>query len=128
MLARLRHPDLQPIVAALFAVAMIWLGFGHRPVAAYAGLPVEMVGLADGSVGLSALCSAEKTDIPRGLPHAGTFHCDACLIGVEPKPQGLTGRSAPSVPGLGPVVAASDEVAPRRLASRPPSRAPPAVV
>lgn len=59
MLARLRHPDLRPVVAALFAIAMVWLGLGHRPLQIGAGnapAPVVLATILDDAA--IALCTA----------------------------------------------------------------------
>ncbi|QCI66996.1 hypothetical protein [Phreatobacter stygius] len=126
MLARLRHPDLRPVVAALFAVAMIWLGFGHRPVVLgeASGPPgfAQLV-LPDGSP--AEFCAPASDAAPRGKPHAGAHLCDACVLAVRPVPAAVMARAAPAMPGAAPVTIASAEVRPRDQLGRPQSRAPP---
>lgn len=127
MLARLRHPDLRPIVAALFAVAVIWLGLGHRPVVPGAAQPFGVSRLAlvlpDGSP--AEFCAPASGEMPAGLPHAGP--CDACVLAVRPVLLAVAVRAAPVRPGTPPVVQASAGVTLIDRLTRPQSRAPPPV-
>ncbi|MGL4285968.1 MAG: hypothetical protein ACRCVA_06470 [Phreatobacter sp.] len=128
MLARLRHPDLRPIVAALFAVAMIWLGLGHRPVgpgAAPFGVSRLALALPDGSP--AEFCAPASGEMPAGLPHVGAGPCDACVLAVRPAPLAVVARAAPVTPGAPPMVQASAGATPEDRLTRPQSRAPPPV-
>lgn len=127
MLARLRHPDLRPVVAAIFAVAMIWLGLGHRPVvpggADRFGPSRLALALPDGS--LAEFCAPLSGETPPGLPHAGAGPCDACVLAVRPAPLAVVARAAPVTPGAAPMVRASAGVTLLDRSTRPQSRAPP---
>lgn len=124
MLARLRHPDLRPVVAALFAIAMVWLGLGHRPLqigAGNAAAPVVLATVLDDAA--IALCTASPGEVPPAETHAG--RCDACVLAVAPEPPVAADHAAPAVEGTGPVPAARLVVEAQRRPPRPPSRAPP---
>ncbi|QCI67198.1 hypothetical protein [Phreatobacter stygius] len=133
MLNRLRHPDLRPIVAALYAVAMLWLGLAHRaPAVAAAGHPeILRIALPDGS--LTAWClndlGQEPGQQPGHQPGRGTGPCDACLliaaIGLPPVPAGLPAPANMAVTRIAaPSVLAGTIGAVDRPRSRgPPSRA-----
>lgn len=124
MLARLRHPDLRPVVAALFAVAMVWLGLGHRPIETRPGSSAGLVVLAalpDGTV--AELCALAPADAPQSGAHAG--RCDACLLALMPATVGAAARAVPSVEGTGAVAAATLVLVAQLRPPRPPSRAPP---
>lgn len=124
MLARLRHPDLRPVVAALFAIAMVWLGLGHQPVRIGPGGPagpVVLVAAPDGSP--AELCALSSDGTPSQATHAG--RCDACVLAVAPAPAAVAALGVPAVEGLGPVVTARLGVEAWQRPPRPPSRAPP---
>ena len=87
MLAILRISKFKPVVAALYAVAMLMLGFAHMPVRAPAGGSGQAVAAAlpDGTP--IAICG-QAPDTSSGKHMAK--HCDACCLtaasGLIPSP------------------------------------------
>ena len=83
MLDRLRKTGWKQVVAALYALAMIMLGFAHMPVAAVggpAGAEVVALSLPDGT--LPVVCGQSRPDTP-SQNHAAN-HCDACQLTSAP--------------------------------------------
>lgn len=86
MLANLRMSKIKSVVAALYAVAMLMLGFAHLPVGApaVASGQVAAAALPDGMP--IAICG-HPPDAPSGKHLAK--HCDACCLtaaGLIPSP------------------------------------------
>jgi hypothetical protein len=87
MLAVLRMSKFKPVVAALYAVAMLMLGFAQLLVRAPAGASSQAVAAAlpDGTT--IAICG-QAPDTPSGKRMAK--HCDACCLtaasGLIPSP------------------------------------------
>lgn len=94
MLDRLRTSGLRPIVLALYALAMIGLGFAHQapvvPLDADARAELAAFALPDGSTPDLCLTGDESGG---GAAHAGV--CDACLLTSAP---GLGAVAAPVLP------------------------------
>lgn len=82
MLRRLRQT--RPICgfAALYALAMIVLGFAHQPLAVRSGAGVELAAytLPDGS--LPPLCGHDGGDAP--AQRVAAHICDACALAAAP--------------------------------------------
>lgn len=126
MLNRLRHPDLRPVIAALYAVAMLWLGLAHRPpvVATPGSAGILQVLLQDGSP--DAWCLNDPGQPPVHAPGRGSGLCDACLltaaIGLPPATAGLP---VPAGVATGRAVARPALAVAARAVDRPRSRGPP---
>ncbi|MCZ0732858.1 hypothetical protein [Phreatobacter sp. AB_2022a] len=112
-------------MAALFAIAMVWLGLGHRPLQIGVGTPAVPLMLAaavdDAAI---AFCTALPGEAPPIEAHAG--RCDACVLAVAPEPLAVADHAVPAVEGTGPAPAARLVVDAQQRPPRPPSRAPPA--
>ncbi len=87
MLAILRMSKFKPVVAALYAVAMLMLGFAHQPVGAVAGTSGQLAAAALPDGMPIAICG-HAPDAPSGKHFAK--HCDACCLtaasGLIPSP------------------------------------------
>ncbi|QCK88049.1 hypothetical protein E8L99_20960 [Phreatobacter aquaticus] len=129
MLNRLRNPDLRPILAALYAVAMLWLGFAHHMgqpgSAAAAGL--ERIVLPDGSVAEFCLPGADHK--PGGTTGKSALPCDACLLtamgGVVGEAPGLP---RPAEIGASLTFVLEPAIVAQQRAERARSRGPPSLV
>lgn len=87
MLDRLRHSGWKPLVAALYAVAMLTLGFAHSQAsmptasgAEAASLEAVASVLPDGSS--TPICGQSRSGAP-GQRHGGA-PCDACSLTAAP--------------------------------------------
>lgn len=98
----LRSRSLRLTLAALYALAMVVVGFAHRPVGGFAaaGIPAAQSAAYVLPGGIVAdLCA---TDAAAPVHDAGTGVCDACLLTAAP---GLVVAAAPALPGAaGPVL------------------------
>ena len=87
MLDLLRKSGWKPLVAALYAVAMLTLGFAHGQAGILAGpgletsaSPIIAFALPDGT--LPSLCGESQKGAPG--PHHGLLLCDACQLTAAP--------------------------------------------
>ncbi len=81
------------VFAALYALAMLLLGFAHQPIARAGGIDLAAFALPDGSI--PSLCTSAGDDA--GAPTlAGAVWCEACLLvhagGLLPPPVALPCR------------------------------------
>ncbi len=76
MLAILRMSNFKPVVAALYAVAMLMLGFAHMPVVAPAGASGQVAAALPNGTPIT-ICG-HAPDAPSGKHLAK--HCDACCL------------------------------------------------
>jgi hypothetical protein len=87
MLERLRISGWKPLVAALYAVAMLMLGFAHTRASMPEGAALETASLQmaayalpDGA--LPPICGQSKPGVP--ADHHGNLVCDACQLTSAP--------------------------------------------
>ncbi len=122
MLAILRMSNFKPVVAALYAVAMLMLGFAHMPVVAPAGASGQVAAALPNGTPIT-ICG-HAPDAPSGKHLAK--HCDACCLmaasGLIPSPQLLV--EAPELSAKLPPPPALSSPA-KTAALEPQSRGPP---
>lgn len=119
MFALLRSKRLLRLIAALYALAMLTLGFAHVAVAAPAVPAGVQLSLPDGS--LLSLCLNEGTD---GV--ATQVHCEACVLTSAPG-LGAVALPAVSLPDFVvlAVLSPADDAVPASYLIQPKARGPP---
>ena len=82
MLRRFRQNRVAYGVAALYALAMVLLGFAHRPIATASDPRIDLAAyvLSDGA--LPPICGQTGDQVPG--PAAKSAHCDACALSAAP--------------------------------------------
>ena len=113
----------------LCAVALVFVGFAHKPVTAAMLSPVELAAfvLPDGTIPDICLSDVVDGDIKGGKKHTSGHGCEACRIGgsmLSPEPVDLIGAVlAFRIVGAKPLVEAV--IAGTRFQPGAPPRAPP---
>lgn len=79
----LRQTRAKMLAAALYALAVVTLGFAHQPIGAKGPAQAEFAAYALPDGTLPVICGHDDSGAPAG-PIASAAHCDACALAAAP--------------------------------------------